>query len=169
MLLGRHAKLRAGGRHQLAFPAPGCHRQDTPVGPCIFCPMADAGPSSQTSLPRLFYAPRWCFQTKAGRCPSKLRHRRGPPHRPRNRSSEIIPIKPAAAKESDEPGNYQGAADFSHQIADALFPKRIRSLTMRQRLTRLLTGSLRSRRCAAPGSPFTAPVCAPRRVASWLA
>jgi hypothetical protein len=40
MLLGRHEKLLAGGRHQLAFPALGCHRQDTPAGPCMFCPMA---------------------------------------------------------------------------------------------------------------------------------
>jgi hypothetical protein len=59
---------------------------------------------------------------------------------------EFSPMKPAAAKESDEPGNYQGTADFYHQIADALLPKRIRSLTMRQRLTRLLTCSLSSRR-----------------------
>ena len=163
----RSSGLGEGTR--LPFPLRAARGRIRPQVHACSTPMADAGPSSQTSLPRLFYAPRWCFQTEAGRRSSKLRHRRGPPHRPRNRSSEFIPIKPAAAKESDEPGNYQGTADCYHPIADALLPKRSRSLTMRQRLTRLLTCSLRSRRCAAPGSPFAAPVCAPRRVASWLA
>ena len=40
----------------------------------------------------------------------------------------------------------QGTTEFHHQIADTFFHKRIRSLTMRQRFTLLLTCSIRNRR-----------------------
>src|SRR3954469_2905261 len=71
-------------------------------------------------------------------------------------SFEFIPIKPLAATGSGGPGSY--AADFHHDIPNALLPQA--ALTTRQRLTLLLTCSIRSRRewsawlalCCARGS-----------------
>src|SRR3954447_16680108 len=76
-------------------------------------------------------------------------------------------LNPWLPRGQADPDVMQGTADFHHRITDALLPQA--ALTTRQRLTRLLTGSIRSRR---EWSPWLALCCPSGRSApgvSWSA
>jgi len=82
---------------------------------------------------------------------------------------EFIRLNHWLPRAQAHPEVMQGTADLHHHIATPSFQRRMRSFTMRQRFTLLLTCSIRSRRWCRPGWRGAAPASAPGRGVSWSA